>query len=156
MKSSGAVLIVTKNGLISSNIQVLWIASDRYKVIYRQGERANIEDRLETIRGTVAAGSFIPDQYPKISLIKAHQQAVGARSSCKKRSCGCKGGNCGARCGCIKAGLACNSSCSCWVNVKRKEKNLLLEESICDFSDCCIIIISDSSLGWNCCHDSIY
>ena len=94
-------------------------------MIYKRGERANIEEGLETVRGTVEAGSFIPDQYPKIYLISAHQQAVGARSPCKKRSCGCKGGKCGADVGASRLGWhATTVVAHVMVYVKRIQKPL--------------------------------
>jgi hypothetical protein len=110
---SGAVKVVTENGVISNNDTALLLPHDQYKVIYKAQESSNIEPGLATIQEQVLLGNFLPDQYKKLCLSRAHQLSVGAITSCRKRKCTCKDGKCGARCGCIKDGIACSSGCSC-------------------------------------------
>jgi hypothetical protein len=121
---SGAVKVITENGLISNNDKALLLPHDQYKVIYKSRESNNIEPGLATIQEKVLSGNFLPDQYKKLCLSKAHQLAVGAIKSCRKRKCTCKGGKCGARCGCIKDGIACSSGCSCYGQCQKNLKNM--------------------------------
>lgn len=121
---NGAVKVITENGVISNNDKVLLLPHDQYKVIYNSEESNNIEPGLSAIQEKVMSGNFLPDQYNKLCLSKAHQLSVGAIKSCRKRKCSCKGGKCGARCGCIKDGIACCSGCSCNGQCEKNVNNL--------------------------------
>ena len=121
---NGAVKVITENGVISNSDKALLLPHDQYKVIYKSRESNNIEPGLLAIQEKVLSGNFLPDQYNKVCLSKAHQLSVGAIKPCRKRKCTCKDGKCGARCGCIKDGIACCSGCSCNGQCEKNLNNL--------------------------------
>lgn len=121
---NGAVKVITENGVISNSDKALLLPHDQDKVIYKSRESNNIEPGLLAIQEKVLSGNFLPDQYNKVCLSKAHQLSVGAIKPCRKRKCTCKDGKCGARCGCIKDGIACCSGCSCNGQCEKNLNNL--------------------------------
>jgi hypothetical protein len=92
-----------------------WIPSDQYAMRYGANEDTNITPQLTEIHVAILTGTYnVNNSAPKCTIQEAHQQITQAICPCRKSKCGCKGGACKAgRCGCIRKGLKCTSTCPC-------------------------------------------
>jgi hypothetical protein len=123
----GGARIVTIAGILLTGTRKsqLWIPLDQYVVRYGANKEANIPPELMLIRDAIVAGTFNVDNgAPKCTIQEAHQQITQAISPCRKSKCNCNKGACKAgRCGCIKKGFKCTSTCSCNGNCAANTSN---------------------------------
>jgi hypothetical protein len=123
----GGARIATIAGILlsGSRKEPWWIPPHQYAMRYGANEDANITPQLMQIRVTTLAGIYnVNNNAPKCTIQEVHQQITQAISPCRKSKCGCKGGACKAgRCGCIKKGFKCTSTCPCNGNCMANPNN---------------------------------
>ena len=109
---AGGVKVVTQYGVIVSgkSKKPFWVPSDRYLILDQDVVLSS--EKLQTIKAYVSAGTFLNTDYPKTTMQNAHVKYYG-QSPGGRTKCGCKKGSCSSKCGCIRKGVACNSSCAC-------------------------------------------
>ena len=112
-EDSGGVRVICESGLID-----YWIPFDEYVVRAKAQDLFPLPPEMNKVRADVISGDINLEEYPTVSLPKAHQEVVGASSPCLKKACRCTGGKCVGTCGCKRARRHCHSGCSCNGNCK--------------------------------------
>ena len=75
MKEMGGIKVLCKHGMIMHKSTFKWwVSSDKYKVIIKRDEVANMPNALQSLREQVLAKFFF---------------TIGTSSPCKRMSCGC-------------------------------------------------------------------
>ena len=94
---TGAVKVMCEHRMLSHKGSSQWcIPSDKYKVIAKADEVANVSQELLATRKDIMSGQFVKKKQQTVSIQKAHQLTIGVSSLCKRTNCGCYKGKCNA------------------------------------------------------------
>jgi len=118
-EDTGSVRVCCHHGVISHDgtKKPYWVPVNKYTVIAKPEDNANIPQDLKLVRQVVLDGNY----YAKGSVISFNkyvnleQDPSTPSGLAKKKGCTCRKG-CTKSCGCAKAGVTCHSGCSCGGN----------------------------------------
>jgi hypothetical protein len=122
---SGGIKVVSEEGIICQGKQKrdFILPYDRYVL---KDEEMPIPKNLRNIREDILNERFDEKSHKRVTLQVAHANIYGRgkteETSGGRRSCACRCGECGPRCGCFRSGSNCNSSCSCFGNCSHSKE----------------------------------
>ena len=118
-ENTGSVRVCCHHGIISHDgtKKPYWVPVNKYTVIAKPEDNANIPHELKLVRQVVLDGNYnakgVVISFNK--YVNIEQDPSTPSGLAKKKGCTCRKG-CTKSCGCAKAGATCHSGCSCGGN----------------------------------------